>query len=192
MPSGAVPGAPRRIAGGAVALGRHTTLGTVRAGASAPPVIECLGRTRSGVPARLLLARQRRQRLQLVGGIGGLPLLSKFALALRCAAIRFRGIRSACTESGVGELNIAQTGSAIPVKWQLFYPVLPRLGFNGAPVTNLNFPPLGYLSGFAVPGCAAGNGDDTTPNTIPIDTSTNRGPFFMAEEELCEDARACY
>jgi len=121
-------------------------------------------------------------------GSGG----SGFALALRCAAIRFRGIRSACTESDVGELDIAQTGSAIPVKWQLFYPVLPRLGFNGGPVTNLNFPPLGYLSVFAVPGCAAGNVDDTTPNTIPIDTSTNRGPFFMAEEELCEDARACY
>jgi len=43
-------------------------------------------------------------------------------------------------------LNVVKAGSTVPLKWQLFYPTAPSLGFNGGPVTNLNFPPNGYLS----------------------------------------------
>ena len=44
------------------------------------------------------------------------------------------------------DLNIVKAGSTIPLKWCLSYPVQTSLGFNGGPVTNLNFPPIGYLS----------------------------------------------
>ena len=44
------------------------------------------------------------------------------------------------------ELNIAKAGRTIPLKWCLTYPTMVTLGFNGGPVTNLSFPPLGYLT----------------------------------------------
>jgi hypothetical protein len=48
------------------------------------------------------------------------------------------------------DLNIVKAGRTIPLKWCLSYPVQTSLGFNGGPVTNLNFPPNGYLSITAV------------------------------------------
>jgi hypothetical protein len=72
-------------------------------------------------------------------------------------------------------LNMAKAGSTIPLKWQLFYPNTPAaqaLGFNGGAVTNLNFPPNGYLSIFTVPSCPAGGSSQT--DTI-VSTEANAG-----------------
>jgi hypothetical protein len=49
------------------------------------------------------------------------------------------------------DLNVVKAGRTIPLKWCLSYPVATSLGFNGGPVTNLNFPPNGYLSIAAIP-----------------------------------------
>jgi hypothetical protein len=87
---------------------------------------------------------------------------------------QFVGYGSPVANQAPGVINTAKAGSSIPLKWQLFYPVASSLGFNGGPVKNLNFPPNGYLSLFAVPSCSAGNVTVTT-NSIPVDTETSSG-----------------
>lgn len=71
-------------------------------------------------------------------------------------------------------VNVAKAGSTIPFKWQLLYPVNAALGFNGGPVTNLNFPPLGYL-GLAVTGVCNSSPYGVVDETIPVDSETNTG-----------------
>jgi hypothetical protein len=69
-------------------------------------------------------------------------------------------------------LNIVKAGRTIPLKWCLSYPVKPSLGFNGGAVTNLNFPPNGYLSITATPISAA---SVSTLDDNVINTQTNAG-----------------
>jgi hypothetical protein len=71
-------------------------------------------------------------------------------------------------------VNVANAGSIIPLKWQLLYPVNANLGFNGGPVTNLNFPPLGYL-GLAVTKVCNSSAYAAVDETIPVETETNTG-----------------
>jgi len=71
-------------------------------------------------------------------------------------------------------INLALAGSTIPFKWRLLYPVNASLGFNGGPVTNLNFPPLGYL-GFAVTNICLKSSNASLDETLPVDTETNTG-----------------
>ena len=70
------------------------------------------------------------------------------------------------------DLNIVKAGSTIPLKWCLSYPVATSLGFNGGPVTNLTFPPNGYLSIAAIPTSSA-SVSDLDSNLIT--TQTNAG-----------------
>jgi hypothetical protein len=72
------------------------------------------------------------------------------------------------------DVNEAKAGSTIPFRWRLFYPVNASLGFNGGPVTNLNFPPLGYL-GFAVTGVCSKTSNAAVDELIPVDTETVTG-----------------
>jgi hypothetical protein len=87
---------------------------------------------------------------------------------------QFAGFAPPVANQAPGVINSAKAGSSIPFKWQLMYPVDPALGFNGGPVTNLNFPPNGYLSIFSNPMTATGCGLGAVDNTI-IDTQSNTG-----------------
>jgi hypothetical protein len=70
------------------------------------------------------------------------------------------------------DLNIVKAGSTIPLKWCLSYPTQTSLGFNGGPVTNLTFPPIGYLSITATPISAA---SVSTLDDNVINTQSNAG-----------------
>jgi hypothetical protein len=87
---------------------------------------------------------------------------------------QFAGFIPPVANQAPGVINSAKAGSTIPFKWQLMYPVNPALGFNGGPVTNLNFPPNGYLSIFTNPITTTGCGVGAVDNTI-IDTQSNTG-----------------
>jgi hypothetical protein len=70
------------------------------------------------------------------------------------------------------EQNIVKAGRTIPLKWCISYPVAPSLGFNGGPITNLTFPPNGYLS------ISAAQISTSSISALPdnlIDTQTNAG-----------------
>jgi hypothetical protein len=70
------------------------------------------------------------------------------------------------------DLNIVKAGRTIPLKWCLSYPVATSLGFNGGPVTNLTFPPNGYLS-IAATLTSGASVSGLTDNLI--NTQTNAG-----------------
>jgi hypothetical protein len=70
------------------------------------------------------------------------------------------------------DLNIVKAGRTIPLKWCLSYPTATSLGFAGGPVTNLNFPPNGYLSITATQ--ISGASVSTLTDNL-IDTQTNAG-----------------
>ena len=72
------------------------------------------------------------------------------------------------------DVNEVKAGSTVPFKWRLLYPVDASLGFNGGPVTNLNFPPLGYL-GFNITGVCSKNSNVSADVTVPVDTETVTG-----------------
>jgi hypothetical protein len=86
----------------------------------------------------------------------------------------FKGFASPVANQAPGVVNLAKAGSTIPLKWQLSYPVAPSLGFNGGPVTNLNFAPVGFLS-LSVTGVCSTNSNAAADATIPVDTETNTG-----------------
>jgi hypothetical protein len=81
----------------------------------------------------------------------------------------FNGFQSPVSNT---DLNIVKAGSTIPLKWCLSYPVATSLGFNGGPVTNLIFPPNGYLSIAAIPISSA---SVSTLDDNLINTQTNAG-----------------
>jgi hypothetical protein len=68
--------------------------------------------------------------------------------------------------------NFIKRGRTLPIKFCISYPVNLALGFNGGPVTNLNFPPNGYLSISIHPVSTASI--SALPDNL-INTSTNAG-----------------
>jgi hypothetical protein len=73
-----------------------------------------------------------------------------------------------------GATTPAKAGSTIPFKWQLNYPVNPSLGFNGGPVTNLHFAPVGFLS-MSITGVCSGTSHPAADEALPVETETNTG-----------------
>ena len=70
------------------------------------------------------------------------------------------------------EQNFIKQGRTLPIKFCISYPVDTALGFNGGPITNLNFPPNGYLSIMASP--ISTSSISSLPDNL-IDTQTNAG-----------------
>jgi len=78
-------------------------------------------------------------------------------------------------------INSAQAGQTIPFKWQLLYPDVPSLGFNGGPVTNLNLvvPPAAattfpFLT-LGVVGDCSSSSNLAFDDSIPVDTESQTG-----------------
>lgn len=87
-------------------------------------------------------------------------------------AYPFSGFKPPVANQAPGVINVAKAGSTVPIGFDVMYPVAPTLGFNGGPVTYLNFPPNGYLSITATPSSTSAL---VTSTDIIIDTQSVAG-----------------
>ena len=78
-------------------------------------------------------------------------------------------------------INSAQAGQTIPFKWELNYPNMPTLGFNGGPVTNLSLvvPPAApttypFLT-LGVTGICSGSSNLALDESVTVDTESQNG-----------------